>query len=375
MAPFVVSGACMSGQKREALERRLREFEIPHTSLKLGEAGAGFRIEATPDAYRVAIDLGFPTARSAPDVVAALDAHTASLELGRGIEYAVDWKVQAHAVQHGLKPLGGVSNIVAVVSGKGGVGKSTVTVNLALAFAQEGARVGILDADIYGPSQPRMLGLMGQRPRSTDGKSLEPLEAHGVRAMSIGFLVDERQPMAWRGPMVTSALSQLLSDTRWGTLDYLLVDMPPGTGDIQLTLSQRVPVSGAIIVTTPQEIALADARKGLEMFRKLNVPILGIVENMSLHVCSGCGREEPIFGQGGARRLAAEYELPVLGGLPLDGRIRATTDRGEPTVAAEPDGSPARSYRRIAIAAGARLAEGGKDYSRLFPSIKVEADT
>ena len=364
----------MSSQDQGALEERLRTFTIPHTSVRLGGAGARFNVETAGESVRVALRLGFPFERGADELIDALRSHTAALGIARDIEFKLDWAVRSHAVQHGLKPLEGVSNLIAVASGKGGVGKSTVAVNLALAFAQQGARVGMLDADIYGPSQPRMLGLMGQRPVSRDGKTLEPLVAHGIDAMSIGFLVDERQPMAWRGPMVTSALNQLLNDTNWGQLDYLLVDMPPGTGDIQLTLSQRVPVSGAIIVTTPQEISLADARKGLEMFQKVNVPILGIVENMSRHICSSCGHEEPIFGQGGADRLAAEYDLPMLGGLPLDSRIRETTDRGEPTVVAEPDGALARYYRRIALAAGAQLAAGGKDYSRLFPTITVEED-
>ena len=365
----------MSSQEHAALEERVRTFTVPHTSLRLGAPGARFKVESAADGYRVAVRLGFPAELSVDELTEALRDHTSTLGIEADIEFAVEWAVESHSVQHGLKPLGNVSNLIAVASGKGGVGKSTVAVNLALAFAREGARVGILDADIYGPSQPRMLGLMGQRPVSRDGKSLEPLEAHGIKAMSIGFLVDERQPMAWRGPMVTSALNQLLNDTNWGQLDYLLVDMPPGTGDIQLTLSQRVPVSGAIIVTTPQEISLADARKGLEMFQKVNVPILGIVENMSRHICSGCGHEEPIFGHGGAERLAVEYDLPMLGGLPLDSRIRETTDRGEPTVVAAPDGSLARYYLRIARAAGAQLAAQGKDYSQLFPTITVEEDS
>ena len=358
----------------QVLEKRLGEFDIPHALVRLGGAGSRYSVEETAEGFQVSVTLGFPAQRSGPELIKALREHTEDMGLGGRVAIEVDWAVESHAVQHGLKPMDGVGNLIAVASGKGGVGKSTVAVNLALAFAQEGARVGILDADIYGPSQPRMLGLMGKRPVSRDGKTLEPLEAHGIKAMSIGFLVDERQPMAWRGPMVTSALNQLLNDTRWGALDYLLVDMPPGTGDIQLTLSQRVPVSGAVIVTTPQAISLADARKGLEMFQKVNVPILGIVENMSRHVCPGCGREESIFGHGGADRLAAEYDLPVLGELPLDSRIRETTDCGEPTVVADPQGSLARHYRWTALAAGARLAAGGKDYSRLFPTITVEDD-
>ena len=364
----------MKSDEIQALEKHLGGFCIPHTSVLLGGVGSRFGVEEDVDTYRVSVTLGFPMERSGAELVEALREHTARLGLGRAIVFDVGWSVEPHAVQHGLKPMAGVSNLIAVASGKGGVGKSTVAVNLALAFVQEGARVGMLDADIYGPSQPRMLGLMGKRPRSRDGKTLEPLEAHGVKAMSIGFLVDERQPMAWRGPMVTSALNQLLTDTRWGELDYLMVDMPPGTGDIQLTLSQRVPVSGAVIVTTPQDISLADARKGLEMFRKVNVPILGIVENMSGHVCSNCGHEESVFGHGGAARLAGEYDLPMLGGVPLDMRIREETDRGEPTVAAEPGGALARTYRHIARGAGAQLAAGGKDYSRLFPTITVEND-
>ncbi len=358
----------------EALEQHLGEFTIPHAQVRLGSAGARFTLEVDPNGCRIDLQLGFPAGLGAGEITDALRSHVAEFGIKRNVAITVDWAVESHSVQHGLKPLGGVSNLIAVASGKGGVGKSTVAVNLALALAQEGARVGILDADIYGPSQPRMLGLTGERPVSKDGKSLEPLSAHGIQAMSIGFLVDERQPMAWRGPMVTSALNQLLNDTRWGGLDYLLVDMPPGTGDIQLTLSQRVPVSGAIIVTTPQAISIADARKGLEMFQKVNVPILGIVENMSRHICSSCGHEETIFGRGGADRLAEEYGLPMLGGLPLDSRIRETTDRGEPTVVAEPEGALARSYRQVALAASAQLAAGGKDYSRVFPTITVEED-
>jgi ATP-binding protein involved in chromosome partitioning len=263
---------------------------------------------------------------------------------------------------------------ILLFTGKGGVGKSTVAVNIALALAQEGARVGVLDADIYGPSQPRMLGLLGRRPETRDGKSLEPLVAHGLEAMSIGFLVDDQQPMAWRGPMVTSALNQLLTQTNWGDLDYLIVDMPPGTGDIQLTLAQRVPVSGAVIVTTPQDIALADARKGLEMFQKVNVPVLGVVENMSLHVCTNCGHEEHIFGEHGGETLSSQYGVPLLGALPLDRRIRVETDEGKPTVVAEPDGALARAFRDVALRAAGELAARTKDYSSLFPSISVEDD-
>jgi len=300
--------------------------------------------------------------------------HCAALAGVGRIEFTVTSEIVAHSVQHGLKPLPGVKNLLAVASGKGGVGKSTVAVNFALALAGEGARVGLLDADIYGPSQPRMLGLLGRRPETRDGKLLEPLVAHGIEVMSIGFLVDDQQPMAWRGPMVTSALNQLLMQTRWGDLDYLVVDMPPGTGDIQLTLAQRVPVSGAVIVTTPQDIALADARKGLEMFQKVHVPVLGVVENMSLHICSRCGHEEHIFGEHGGSDLASQYGVPVLGSLPLDRQIREETDQGKPTVAADPTGPLARAFTDAALRAVGELAARTKDYSRLFPNITVEED-
>jgi ATP-binding protein involved in chromosome partitioning len=275
-------------------------------------------------------------------------------------------------VQRNLKPLENVKNIIAIASGKGGVGKSTTAVNLALALRLDGANVGILDADIYGPSIPLMLGLAGERPSSDDGESMNPLSAHGIQVMSIGFLIDPDEPMIWRGPMVTQALNQLLQQTKWSDLDYLIVDMPPGTGDIQLTLSQQVPVSGAVIVTTPQDIALLDARKGLQMFRKVSVPVLGIVENMSTHVCTNCGHEEPLFGSGGGAQMAADYEVELLGTLPLDLRIREQTDSGNPSVVAEPDEAPAEAYRATARRMAARLAIQGKDYSRRFPKIVVE---
>jgi len=362
----------VSEKELERLRRCLGEFIVPYTGAALGGAGSRFRARKDADGYHVTVELGFPAQKSGRDLLNGLQAHCDAVGLDEAVELELAWSVEAHSVQHGLEPLAGVSNVIAVASGKGGVGKSTITVNLSLALAQEGARVGILDADIYGPSQPRMLGLTGERPQTTDGKTLEPLEAHGVKAMSIGFLVDENQPMAWRGPMVTSALNQLLTDTRWGKLDYLLVDMPPGTGDIQLTLAQRVPVSGAIIVTTPQDIALADARKGLEMFQKVNIPVLGVVENMSIHRCSECGHTEPIFGEAGGERLAAEYDVPLLGALPLDRVIREQADHGRPSVVADPGGAVAADYREVALRAAGALAAGGKDYSRLFPKITVE---
>jgi ATP-binding protein involved in chromosome partitioning len=287
------------------------------------------------------------------------------------VKIQVASKIVPHAVQRGVKLVPGVKNIVAVASGKGGVGKSTTAVNLALALSAEGARVGVLDADIYGPSQPMMLGITG-RPESRDGKSLEPMTGHGLQAISIGFLIDVDTPMVWRGPMVTQALEQLLKDTRWQDLDYLIVDMPPGTGDIQLTLAQKVPVTGAVIVTTPQDIALIDARKGLKMFEKVGIPILGIVENMSTHVCSACGHEEHIFGAGGAERMAKEYGVEVLGSLPLDMSIREQADSGKPTVVADPDGRIAEAYRAIARRVAVRIAERQKDMSLKFPNIVVQ---
>jgi len=362
----------MADADLEQLEKHLNEFIVPQTGAPLGRRGTAFAIEGGSGDCTVKITLGFPAARSGAALIAALDAHCQTLGWGKPPAFQLKSAIEGHAVQHGLTPLEGVSNLIAVASGKGGVGKSTVAVNLSIALAQEGASVGLLDADIYGPSQPRMLGLLGQRPETHDGKTLEPLQAHGVKAMSIGFLVDDRQPMAWRGPMVTSALSQLLSDTKWGDLDYLVIDMPPGTGDIQLTLAQRVPVSGTIIVTTPQDVALADARKGLEMFQKVSVPILGVVENMSVHICSNCGHEDPIFGEEGGRRLADEYELPLLGVLPLNRFIHEHTEQGTPSVAADPDGRLAAAYRAIAVRAAGALAATGKDYSKLFPTITVE---
>ena len=323
---------------------------------------------------RVQIQLGFAAARYFEQLQARL---LPLLDRLPGVDRAsleISSKIEAHSVQRQLKPLPGVSNVIAVASAKGGVGKSTTAANLALALAADGARVGLLDADIYGPSQPRMLGLRGARPASRDGKSLEPLAAHGIVCMSIGFLIDEDQPMVWRGPMVTQALNQLIGDTNWGELDYLIVDMPPGTGDTQLTLSQRVPVSGAVIVTTPQEIALLDARKGLEMFRKVEVNVLGVVENMATHICSACGHAEPVFGAGGGQAMAEQYDVPFLGGLPLDMRIREQTDSGTPTVAQDPDSDIARAYFDIARRMGARLAATSRDYSRLFPKIVVEEE-
>ena len=319
---------------------------------------------------QVDIELGYPgRSQFEPirrEVIAALKKSGAA-----SANVNVAAKVVPHSVQRGVKLVPGIKNIIAVASGKGGVGKSTTAVNLALALAAEGAAVGVLDADIYGPSQPMMLGIAG-RPQSTDGKSLEPMMGHGLQAISIGFLIDVDTPMVWRGPMVTQALEQLLKDTRWRELDYLVVDLPPGTGDIQLTLAQKVPVTGVVIVTTPQDIALIDARKGLKMFEKVGIPILGIVENMSIHVCPKCGHESHIFGSGGAGRMCKEYGTELLGQLPLDESIREQADSGKPTVVSDPDGKAAEIYRRIARRCAVKIAESQKDMTSKFPNIVVQ---
>ena len=350
----------------------LEAYLDPYLGETLGTARAVREVRATGPGFTAQVVLGFPTGGYAQELGAALERQLAAAGVAAPLTLELQSDICAHAVQRNLKPLGDIRNVVAVASGKGGVGKSTVAVNLALAWAAQGARVGILDADIYGPSQPLMLGLVGERPLSSDGKHLQPLVSHGVSAMSIGFLVDSEQPMVWRGPMVTQALTQLLGETQWGALDYLVVDMPPGTGDIQLTLAQRVPVAGALIVTTPQDIALADARKGLKMFEKVSVPVLGIVENMSVHVCSSCGHIEHIFGAGGGERMAREYGVRLLGELPLDVHIREEADGGRPTVVAAPDSARARPYFEMARRTAAALALRARDRSALFPKIVVE---
>jgi ATP-binding protein involved in chromosome partitioning len=320
------------------------------------------------------VELGYPAKSQIPELRKALIAAAKSVPGVENVSATVTTKVVAHAAQRGVALLPKVKNIVAVASGKGGVGKSTTAVNLALALAAEGAAVGLLDADIYGPSQPMMMGIEG-RPESSDGKTMEPLENYGVQVMSIGFLVAQDEAMIWRGPMATQALEQLLRQTNWADLDYLIVDLPPGTGDIQLTLSQRVPMTGAVIVTTPQDIALLDAKKGIKMFEKVGVPILGIVENMAVHVCSKCGHAEHIFGEGGGKRMAGQYGMDYLGALPLAIQIREQADSGKPTVVADPDSEIAGIYKAVARQVAIKIAHKAKDFSSKFPSIKISKET
>ena len=356
----------------EAVQAALQALIDPNTHKDFVTSRAVKKIAVDGDKVVVDIELGYP-AKTQIDAIRSqvIDAVMALPEVGRA-EIKVSSKIVAHAVQGALKPLKGVKNIIAVASGKGGVGKSTTAVNLALALAQEGARVGLLDADVYGPSIPQLLGLAGQQPESDDGKTMHPLEGYGVQAMSIGFMIDVDSPMVWRGPMVTQALEQLIQQTNWNDLDYLVVDMPPGTGDTQLTLAQKVPVTGAVIVTTPQDIALIDARKGLKMFDKVGIPILGLVENMSIHICSKCGHEEHIFGHGGGEKMCQDYQAEFLGALPLELAIREMADAGKPTVVGAPDSRVAEIYRTIARRVAVKVAERAKDMTHKFPNIVVQ---
>jgi ATP-binding protein involved in chromosome partitioning len=353
------------------IETALKEYVDPYLGTNLVDAKAVKKIAVDGDAAMVDVVLGFP-AKGYQDALTKALTHKITAIAGISKVFVnLSSKIESHGVQKGVKPLPSIKNIIAVASGKGGVGKSTVSVNLALALALEGASVGILDADIYGPSQPRMLGVQ-QKPESKDGKTIEPVVSHGIQSMSIGYLIDEETPMIWRGPMVTQALEQLLRDSNWRELDYLVVDLPPGTGDIQLTLAQKVPVTGAVIVTTPQDIALLDARKGLKMFEKVEIPVLGIIENMSTHICSKCGHEEHIFGEGGGARMAKQYDIDLLGQLPLDIRIREETDGGKPTVIADPECKIALNYRDIARRVAATLSLQKKDYAAKFPNIVIK---
>ena len=355
------------------IEQIINEFNDSSTRMTLGESKARANIKLEGDKLNVALTLGYPVKGYVDSLQGELKALLVEQTGLTDISLTIDWKVTKHKVQQGVEGIKNIKNIIAVASGKGGVGKSTTSVNLALALVAEGANVGLLDADIYGPSQPRMLGTT-QRPESSDGKSIEPVERYGLQSMSIGYLIDEEEPMIWRGPMLTQALEQMLKDTNWKDLDYLVIDLPPGTGDIQLTLSQKVPVSGAVIITTPQDISLLDARKALKMFEKVNVPVMGIIENMSTHVCSQCGHEEHIFGAGGGEKMAEQYDIDLLGNLPLDIKIREDADGGKPSVVADPEGIIAMTYRNIARQIAARLAKQGKDFSTVFPNIVVKND-
>ena len=361
----------MAEVSRLQIETALKEIQDPYIEKDLVSGKEVKNIEINGENVKIELLLGYPAAGYREQLAEDINNKLKSIEGVGELEITIDWDIISHTVQKNLTPLEGIKNIIAVASGKGGVGKSTTAVNLALALVAEGATVGILDADIYGPSIPRMLGIQGQ-PESEDGKSLEPMRNHNVQTMSIGFLIEEDTPMIWRGPMVTQALEQLLTDTRWKDIDYLVVDLPPGTGDIQLTLSQKIPVSGAVIVTTPQDIALLDARKGLKMFEKVEVPVLGIVENMSTHICSECGHEEHIFGAGGGEKMAKDHHVDLLGSLPLDISIREQADSGKPTVIAMPDSRITEIYREIARKTAGKLASQAKDYTSKFPKIVIE---
>jgi ATP-binding protein involved in chromosome partitioning len=355
----------------ELVTQALSQLLDPNTGKDYvsGKAAKNLRVDGSD--VSVDIELGYPAKSQLEPIRRSVIAALRAIPGVANVSANVYQKIVSHAVQRGVKTLPGVKNIIAIASGKGGVGKSTTAVNLALALAAEGASVGMLDADIYGPSQPMMLGITG-KPESLDGKTLEPMTGHGIQASSIGFMIDVDTPMVWRGPMVTQALEQLLRETNWRDLDYLIVDMPPGTGDIHLTLSQKIPVTGAVIVTTPQDIALLDARKGLKMFEKVGIPILGIVENMAIHQCTQCGHKEHIFGQGGGERMSKDFNVDYLGGLPLDIRIREQADSGQPTVVADPDGDIAATYKHIARQVAIRISNMAKDMSLKFPSIVVQ---
>ncbi|HEY5603601.1 MAG TPA: iron-sulfur cluster carrier protein ApbC [Gammaproteobacteria bacterium] len=361
----------MSSISRDQVQAAIKQYIDPYLESDLVTAKSIKNIAVDNGKVNVDVVLGFPAQGYHATLAAKLKELITAVGGASDVTVNISTKIETHATQKGVKPINQVRNIIAIASGKGGVGKSTTAVNLAMALKAEGARVGILDADIYGPSQPRMLGVH-QKPDSKDGKSLEPLMGHGVQSMSIGYLIDEETPMIWRGPMVTQALEQLLNDTNWVDVDYLIIDLPPGTGDIQLTLAQKVPVSGVVIVTTPQDIALLDARKALKMFEKVDVHVLGIVENMSIHICSQCGHEEHIFGEGGGQRMSEQYDVDFLGALPLDKKIREEVDSGQPTVAIDPESRISQIYREIARRTAAKLSLRAKEYSAKFPNIVIQ---
>jgi len=358
----------------QALQAALQTVIDPNTGKDFVSTKSLKNLQIKDNDVSFDVVLGYPAKSQIPALRKDLIAAAKTVAGVSNVSVNISSVIAAHAAQRGVQLLPQVKNIIAVASGKGGVGKSTTAVNLALALAAEGASVGLLDADIYGPSQPMMMGIEG-RPESADGKTMDPLENYGVQVMSIGFLVDQDEAMIWRGPMATQALEQLLRQTNWCDLDYLIVDMPPGTGDIQLTLSQRVPMTGAVIVTTPQDIALLDAKKGIKMFEKVGVPILGLVENMAVHVCTQCGHIEHIFGADGGKKMAATYGMDYLGALPLNMQIRLQADSGKPTVVADPDGDVAAIYKAMARKLAVKIAAKTRDFSSKFPSIKVSKDT
>jgi len=365
----------MASISRQQVEQALREYRDPHLDKDLLLCGAIEDIAIDGASVRIRVVLGYPAAGAAAAMRAAIAATVAQRVAGAQVDVELSWRIEPRKAQQNLPNMQAVKNIIAVASGKGGVGKSTTAVNLALALAAEGARAGLLDADIYGPSQPLMLGVPeGARPAQRGSQMLEPILAHGLQTMSIGYLLTENTPVVWRGPMVSGALQQLLNQTAWDDLDYLVIDLPPGTGDIQLTLAQKVPVAGAVIVTTPQDIALLDAKKGIEMFRKVDVPVLGIVENMAVHICTNCGHADHLFGSGGGETIAAEYGVPLLGSLPLSRSIREQADGGHPTVVSEPEGAEAAIYRTIARTMAAHLAMRERQQGGVFPNIVIKND-
>lgn len=364
-------------QIERAIKTQLEALTDPYTKQKMTAAKGLHSITVTDELITVVLQKGYPVASVASELSSFVKQSLHDLPFAnRDLEVVIEQNILSHSVQQGVKPIEGVKNIIAVASGKGGVGKSTVSSNLALALSKAGANVAVLDADIYGPSQPRMLGA-SDNPETLPNKMLLPVQSYGLKIMSIGFLVDDDTPMIWRGPMVTQALEQMLRGTQWVSegepeIDYMIIDLPPGTGDIQLTLSQRVPVTGAVIVTTPQDIALLDARKAVNMFKKVEVPVFGVIENMSTHICSSCGHEEAIFGTEGADKMARDFDLNVLGHIPLLRSIRENADSGNPTVVAEPDSQTADNYRDIALNCAAAVSVKKKDFSASFPNIVVE---
>src|SRR3990167_2873262 len=356
---------------KSQVEALLKTFVDPYLNSDWITAQAVRDIDISPQKITLDVHLGYPLASQ---LLLQQAQYFLQEKLNNTqVEINLAWKIEAHATQPGMKTCAEIKNIIAVASGKGGVGKSTVAVNLALALNALGATVGLLDADIYGPSQPLMLGIQ-EKPASTDGKHMEPIVKYGIQVMSIGFLIEQATAMVWRGPMVSMALQQLLNDTHWHNLDYLIIDLPPGTGDIQLTLAQKIPVSGSVIVTTPQDIALLDARKAIEMFKKVRIPVLGVVENMSTYHCPQCGHVDDIFGSQGGERLASDYQVDLLGQLPLSRSLREQVDQGKPPVVSEPAGQFANLYQEIALKVSGRMAIQAKNYGTKFPKITIETN-